>query len=242
MTQYATASAFKGGGGASSVDGPVSATDNAIARYDGTTGKILQDSAVTIADSTGNMAGVGTLNTHTIQGGTGTLALTTDITGTNSGTNTGDEAAASPTVSGIAELATIAEIDTGSDTVRTITPAGLAGSQNQTDTDANTSKVSADGLVTTHSDVTNAGSGIIISAAERTAIGTNTTNNAGSATVHSDIAAGDITNLGNLSGTNTGDQTFDGLSPMTTGGDIILSPVRAASLPRLGADFDFILQ
>lgn len=38
----------------------------------------------------------------------------------------------------------------------------------------NTAKVSADGLVTTHSDVTGSGSGIIISAAERTAIGTNT--------------------------------------------------------------------
>lgn len=40
---------------------------------------------------------------------------------------------------------------------------------------ANTAKVSADGLVTTHSDVTNSGSGIIISAAERSAIASNTT-------------------------------------------------------------------
>jgi hypothetical protein len=32
------------------VDGPASATDNAVARYDGTTGKIIQNSAVTIAD------------------------------------------------------------------------------------------------------------------------------------------------------------------------------------------------
>jgi hypothetical protein len=32
------------------VDGPASATDNAIARYDGTTGKIIQNSSVTIAD------------------------------------------------------------------------------------------------------------------------------------------------------------------------------------------------
>ena len=51
----------------------------------------------------------------------------------------------------------------------------------------NTAKVSADGLVTTHSDVDDAGSGIIISAAERTAIGTNTTTNAGVVTVHSDV-------------------------------------------------------
>ena len=48
------------------VQGPASATDNAVARYDATTGKLIQDSVVTIADTTGNMAGVGTLNTRTI--------------------------------------------------------------------------------------------------------------------------------------------------------------------------------
>lgn len=55
--------------------------------------------------------------------------------GNQSNTNTGDEVAASATVSGIAELATIAEVDTGTDTVRTITPAGLAGSALQTKVD-----------------------------------------------------------------------------------------------------------
>lgn len=39
------------------VQGPVSATDNAIARYDGTTGKVVQNSVVTIADTTGAIAG-----------------------------------------------------------------------------------------------------------------------------------------------------------------------------------------
>jgi hypothetical protein len=43
------------------VYGPASATDNAVARFDLTTGKIIQNSVVTIADTTGNMAGVGTL-------------------------------------------------------------------------------------------------------------------------------------------------------------------------------------
>jgi hypothetical protein len=43
------------------VYGPASATDNAIARFDLTTGKIIQNSVVTI-DDTGNMAGVGTLS------------------------------------------------------------------------------------------------------------------------------------------------------------------------------------
>ncbi len=48
------------------VVGAASSTDNAVARYDGTTGKIIQNSAVTIADTTGNMAGVGTLGVGAI--------------------------------------------------------------------------------------------------------------------------------------------------------------------------------
>jgi len=48
------------------VYGPASATDNAIARFDLTTGKIIQNSVVTIADTTGNMAGVGTLSSGAI--------------------------------------------------------------------------------------------------------------------------------------------------------------------------------
>ncbi len=62
------------------VTGPgASVTDNAVARMNGTGGLTIQESPVTIADTTGNMAGVGTLNTHTIPGGTGTLALTSDL-------------------------------------------------------------------------------------------------------------------------------------------------------------------
>ena len=48
------------------VYGPASATDNAIARFDLTTGKLIQNSVVTIADTTGNMAGVGTLSSGAI--------------------------------------------------------------------------------------------------------------------------------------------------------------------------------
>lgn len=47
---------ISGGGGAGDVVGPASATDNALARFDGTTGKLIQNSAVTIDDS-GNSAG-----------------------------------------------------------------------------------------------------------------------------------------------------------------------------------------
>ena len=54
-------------------------TDNRLIRSDGT-GKGVQASAVTVDDS-GNISGLGTLNGHTIPGGAGTLALTSDITG-----------------------------------------------------------------------------------------------------------------------------------------------------------------
>jgi hypothetical protein len=46
-----------GGAGAGDVVGPASATDNAITRFDGTTGKLIQNSAVTVSD-TGALAGV----------------------------------------------------------------------------------------------------------------------------------------------------------------------------------------
>jgi hypothetical protein len=50
----------------------------------------------------------------------------------------GDEPDASDTVKGIVELATLAEVDAGTDTVRAVTPAGLGTIQ--TDVDANTAK------------------------------------------------------------------------------------------------------
>ena len=57
------------------VDGPASATDNAVARFDGTTGKLIQNSVVTIADTTGAIAGASSLTSPaatdlTLAGGT----------------------------------------------------------------------------------------------------------------------------------------------------------------------------
>ena len=68
----------QGGGSAGSsgdVMGPTASTDNAIVRFDGTTGKLVQNSVVTIADTTGNMAGVGTL-------GVGAITTTGALVGT----------------------------------------------------------------------------------------------------------------------------------------------------------------
>jgi hypothetical protein len=54
------------GGTGGDVVGPASATDNAIVRFDGATGKLVQNSVVTIADSTGDISGVGQLNATTV--------------------------------------------------------------------------------------------------------------------------------------------------------------------------------
>ena len=53
-------------GASGDVVGPASATDNAIVRFDGATGKLVQNSVVTIADSTGDISGVGQLNATTV--------------------------------------------------------------------------------------------------------------------------------------------------------------------------------
>jgi len=56
------------------VVGPASSTDNAVARFDGTTGKLIQNSAVTIADTTGDITG-GKYNGLTVSTTTGTLTV-----------------------------------------------------------------------------------------------------------------------------------------------------------------------
>jgi hypothetical protein len=55
-----------GGGGVGDVIGPASATDNALARYDSTTGKLLQDGAVTESDA-GTLAGITQLNVDNLR-------------------------------------------------------------------------------------------------------------------------------------------------------------------------------
>ncbi len=61
--------------GSGDVVGPASSTDNALARFDSTTGKLLQNSSVTVGDA-GEIAGyAGSLNTQT---GTTYTLLTSD--------------------------------------------------------------------------------------------------------------------------------------------------------------------
>jgi hypothetical protein len=63
------------------VTGPASATDNAIARFDGASGKLIQNSVVTIADTTGDMSGVGTLSAGNVTVSGTANAATLIVTG-----------------------------------------------------------------------------------------------------------------------------------------------------------------
>jgi len=79
-----TISSTAGGGGSGDVVGPSSATDNAIVRFDSTTGKLIQDSVVTIADTTGNITTPGDIAVNggdiTTTAGTATLFNTNATT------------------------------------------------------------------------------------------------------------------------------------------------------------------
>lgn len=75
--------------GTGDVVGPASSVDNAVVRFDGTTGKLVQNSAVTIADTTGDITG-GKYNTVAISG-SATPTLTVTGTSSISGSNTGDQ-------------------------------------------------------------------------------------------------------------------------------------------------------
>ncbi len=70
------------------VTGPTSATDNALTRFDGTTGTIIQSSGITIDDSN-NITGVGTL-TGNVAGNASTVTTNANLTGpiTSSGNAT----------------------------------------------------------------------------------------------------------------------------------------------------------
>lgn len=69
------------GAGLGDVTGPTSATENSVARFNGTTGKIIEDSSVTIDDG-GNITASNLSGNNT---GDQTITLTGDVTGTGTG-------------------------------------------------------------------------------------------------------------------------------------------------------------
>lgn len=69
-------------GGSGDVVGPGSATDNAVARFDTTTGKLIQNSAVLIADTTGVISGTQGVTFTGSSSGTTALVATAAASGT----------------------------------------------------------------------------------------------------------------------------------------------------------------
>ena len=88
-------------------------------------GTLTGDRTVTLADLTGHVAIFAAVPTATITATPAELNLLDGIT-TLSGSNTGDEPDASTTTKGIIEIATSAEVQTGTDAVRAVTPDTLA--------------------------------------------------------------------------------------------------------------------
>ena len=100
-------------------------TTNNVETVSTSNGVIFEGSA---ADANEGTLKAGTLTndrTYTLPDASGTVALTSDITGTNSGTNTGDEPDATTSVKGVVELATNTEANAGTSTSRAVTPANL---------------------------------------------------------------------------------------------------------------------
>lgn len=125
-----------GGGGTGDVVGPASSTDNTVARFDGTTGKIIQTSGVTINDSNEITTGVwkGT-EVGVAYGGTGASTLTGIIKGNGTsaftaataGTDYLAPAAIGTTVQAYdAELAALAGVTSAADKVPYFTGSGTA--------------------------------------------------------------------------------------------------------------------
>jgi len=88
-------------------------------------GVVFEGSAVDAHEGTLLAGTLSADRTYTLPNKSGTVAMTSDITGTNSGVNTGDEPDATTTVKGIVELATNAEANAGTPTARAVTPANL---------------------------------------------------------------------------------------------------------------------
>ena len=134
LTVVAGVPAWSTVSGTGDVVGPASATDNAVARFDGTTGKLIQNSAVTIADTSGDIT-AGKYNGLTVTASTGTLTIANAkvLTASNTLTFTGTDGSsvafgAGGTVLYANQTITLSGDVTGSGTTAiTTTVAAIAG-------------------------------------------------------------------------------------------------------------------
>lgn len=190
------------GSGSGDVIGPASSTDNAIARYHLTTGKIIQDSAVTIDDS-GNVFGAN----YTANGSNGNLRLSANTDGAEF--NLSSDANGDLAIYGSAGNTLNIDIQDGDLKTNSVLRMTNAGAMNNTtyDTAATGNSFLINGLAAT----ANTGTGAVVRATSPTlvtpALGTPTalvgTNITGTA---SGLTAGTVTTNANL----TGDVTSSG--------------------------------
>jgi hypothetical protein len=135
--------AIVGTAGATNLDGITDWQLNDWAIFNGATWDKIDNSD--LVTSVNSQTGTVVLNTgHISEVSNSRYVTDADLVtlSNTSGTNTGDEVQSTTTVQGIIELATQAEVDTGTDTERAITPATLAGSALATNVSTNNSKVS----------------------------------------------------------------------------------------------------
>lgn len=236
--------------GSGDVVGPSSATDNAIARFDGVTGKLIQNSAATIADTTGDIT-AGKFNGVTISGsgsfsgsssgtntGDQTITLTGDVTGTGTGsfaTTIAAGAVGTTKLGGDITTAGKALLD-DADAAAQRTTLGLGTLATQSGTFSGTSSGTntGDQTITLTGDVTGTGTGSFAATIAAGAVGTSKLGGdittAGKALLDDVDAAAQRTTLG-LGTLATQSGTFSGTSSGTNTGDVTLaSPNRYLSL------------
>lgn len=119
----ATLTAGSAGG---DVDGPATATDNAIARFDQTTGKIIQDSAVTISDESAGAVTIAGSATATTVNLFNTIATTVSAFGAATALTIGDSTTATTTVRGGTIVGNAATQNVFNTTATTVNAFGVA--------------------------------------------------------------------------------------------------------------------
>lgn len=234
-----------GGGGTGDVVGPSSATDNAVARFDGTTGKLIQNSVV-IVDDSGNVTGVGTLNAS----GTATVGDLIDsgltvsqLVATDGSKKLISQATGNLTAAGTDGI-TIgngsgAVIGSGSTISQHVADTTHNGYLSSTDWNTFNGKQGSGNYITALTgDVTASGPGSVAATLAATSNATLTTLS-GLTTAASLATVGTVTSgtwnattiAVNHGGTGqvTAAAAFNALSPITTTGDIIYSPSGATS-------------